>query len=149
MRVLLDVNVIVDILGATEDVLYSAQALDVMLLRGFEPCMVVSEAATVQYVLAARKHASSGRAVEAIEGIAQLLTVLDATEADLHSALRNPFSDFKDAMLAWAAHRHGVDLIVTRNLRDFRNSPVAALSPQQFCDAYRPEGYDYDLIELG
>ena len=149
MRVLLDVNVIVDILGATEDVLYSAQALDVMLLRGFEPCMVVSEAATVQYVLAARKHASIGRAVEAIEGISQLLTVLDATEADLRNALRNPLGDFEDALLAWAAHRHGVDLIVTRNLRDFRESPVAALSPQQFCDAYCPEGYDYDLMELG
>ena len=149
MRVLLDVNVIVDILGATEDVLYSAQALDVMLLRGFEPCMVASETATVQYALAARKYASDEQAMEAIEGISQLLTVLDATEADLRNALRNPLGDFEDALLAWAAHRHGVDLIVTRNLRDFRESPVAALSPQQFCDAYCPEGYDYDLMELG
>lgn len=148
MKVLLDVNVIVDILGATEDVLYSVQALDVMLLRGFQPCMVVSEAATVQYILLARKYAPAEQAVAAIEGISELLTVLDATEADFRNALGEPLGDFEDAMLAWAARRHGVDLIVTRNLRDFRKSPVAAMTPQQFCDAYRPEGYDYDLMVL-
>lgn len=149
MKVLLDVNVIVDILGATEDVFYSVQALDVMILRGFQPCMVVSEAATVQYVLSARKYASVDRALAAIEGISELLTVLDTTEADFRNALNEPLGDFEDAMLAWAARRHGADLIVTRNLRDFRKSPVAAMTPQQFCDAYRPEGYDYDLVELG
>lgn len=148
MKVLLDVNVIVDILGATEDVFYSVQALDVIILRGFQPCMVVSEAATVQYVLSARKYTSADRALAAIEGISELLTVLDATEADFRSALNEPLGDFEDAMLAWAARRHGVDLIVTRNLRDFRKSPVAAMTPQQFCDVYRPEGYDYDLVKL-
>lgn len=149
MRVLLDVNVIVDILGATEDVLYSFQALDVMLLRQFEPCIAVSAMLTVQYALSARKYMGRLEAVRALSDLADLLTLLDVTESDFHQAAANPLDDFEDAMLAWCAARHGIDLIVTRNLRDFTASSVAVMTPQQFCDAYRPANYEYDLVELG
>ncbi len=47
-----------------------------------------------------------------------------------------------------AAKRHDVDLILTRNLRDFKGSPVAVMDPRQFCETYRPDGYVYDLVEL-
>ncbi len=148
MKVLLDVNVVVDVLGATEDVLHSLQAVDIMLLRGFEPCVVVSSLPTAQYVLTARKYASKARAVDALKNFADLVTILDATEADFRQALASPLGDFEDAMLAWAAMRHGVDLIVTRNVRDFRQGPVAVMSPQQFCEAYRPANYEYELLEF-
>ena len=145
MKVLLDVNVIVDILGATEDVLYSFQALDVMLLKRFEPFMTASMAPTVQYVLSARKYASKPGAISALQNLVDVVSVLDVTEVDLRHALVDPLGDFEDAMVAWAAFRHGVDLIVTRNVRDFDGSPVAAMTPQQFCEVYRPAGYEYDL----
>lgn len=148
MKVLLDINVIVDILGATEDVFYSFQALDVALLRRFEPCMMVTAAPTIQYVLSARKYATRAGAVTALENLAGLLTVLDVAESDFRQALAHPLRDFEDVMLAWGAARHGVDLILTRNARDFVSSPVAVMTPQQFCDAYRPSNYECDMVEL-
>ena len=145
MKVLLDVDVILDILGATEDVLYSFQALDVMLLKRFEPFMTASMAPTVQYVLSARTYASRPGAVSALKNLTDIIRVLDVTEVDLRRALADPLGDFEDAMIAWAAFRHGIDLIVTRNVRDFAGSPVAAVTPQQFCEIYCPVGYEYDL----
>lgn len=43
--------------------------------------------------------------------------------------------------------RNGVDLIATRNKRDFACSPVPALTPREFVAAFKPVGYDYELIE--
>lgn len=148
MKILLDVNVVVDILGATEDFLYSYQAFDIMMLRGFRPCVLVSEVPVAQYVLTARKLAEKERSLEALEELLDLCEPLDVTPADLRGAFNEPLGDFEDALLAWAAKRHDVDLILTRNLRDFKGSPVAVMDPGQFCETYRPDGYVYDLVEL-
>ena len=148
MKILLDANVAIDVLGATEDVLFSLQALDIMLLRGFQPCVSVSTLPTIHYALAARKLTTKRQALSGKENFSDLVTILDMTDVDFKNALAHPLKDFEDAMLAWSAQRHGADLIVTRNTRDFEGSPVAIMTPQQFCDAYRPPNYEYDLLEL-
>lgn len=148
MKILLDVNVVVDILGATEDFLYSYQALDIMMLRGFHPCLLASEVPVAQYVLMARKLAGKEKSLEALKGLLDLCEPLDVTPADLREALKEPLGDFEDALLAWSAKRHDVDLILTRNLRDFKGSPTAVMDPQRFCEIYRPGGYVYELVEL-
>lgn len=148
MKILLDVNVVVDILGATEDFLYSYQALDIMMLRGFRPCLLVSEVPVAQCILMAQKLAGEEKSLDALKELLDLCEPLDVTPADLREALKEPLGDFEDALLAWAAKRHDVDLILTRNLRDFKGSPVAVMDPQQFCETYRPDGYKYDLVEL-
>jgi len=40
--------------------------------------------------------------------------------------------DFEDALQAAAAVACNADVIVTRNLADFRKSPVQAVSPKDF-----------------
>lgn len=41
-------------------------------------------------------------------------------------------SDFEDALQVAAALAANADFIVTRNLQDFRRSPLPALTPPQF-----------------
>jgi predicted nucleic acid-binding protein len=52
----------------------------------------------------------------------------------LRYAASLPFSDFEDAMQVAAAHACGARHIITRNLRDFRRSPIPAISPQEALD---------------
>ena len=40
------------------------------------------------------------------------------------------FSDLEDAMQAAAAMLFGAQLILTRNLRDYRRSPIKAIAPE-------------------
>jgi hypothetical protein len=47
-------------------------------------------------------------------------------------ALAFPMGDLEDALQAAAALAFGADLIVTRNLSDFRGSPVPAIAPSEF-----------------
>ncbi len=56
--------------------------------------------------------------------------------------------DFEGAIIAESCLRNGVDLILTYNLKDFAESPVAAMTPGDFVRSYKPTGYDYAEIEL-
>jgi len=49
--------------------------------------------------------------------------------ADMKRALASGFADLEDAMQVSAALRFGAQIIVTRNLKDFRKSPIKILSP--------------------
>ena len=54
--------------------------------------------------------------------------------AVLKNALDFPMTDFEDAVQAAVADSQGIDYIVTRNLKDYKNSKVPALSPSQLLE---------------
>jgi hypothetical protein len=54
------------------------------------------------------------------------------TTADARRALDLSVSDVEDAFQAAAALAWQADVIVTRNVSDYRRSPVRALSPAAF-----------------
>jgi predicted nucleic acid-binding protein len=41
-------------------------------------------------------------------------------------------NDYEDAVMAETAARAGADVIVTRNLRDYRNAKIKAMPPSDF-----------------
>lgn len=148
MKVCFDACVVVDILGATEDVRDSYVAYDVTCLKGWEPCVPASTMGTIVYVLGSRKLAARAQARDAAGTIAQLFEVVDLTASDCVSAYESPMKDYEDALVAFSAARAGADVIVTRNKRDFAHAPVSAMTPAEFDAAYTPAGYEYDLVEL-
>jgi len=65
--------------------------------------------------------------------MAALLRVFDVATVDrtvIGDALHSPLSDFEDSVSASAARSAGCDLIVTRDAKGFRGSPVRALTPE-------------------
>jgi predicted nucleic acid-binding protein len=48
-------------------------------------------------------------------------------------------ADYEDALLAACAKRSKVDLIITRNLRDFDESLVEAITPDDFLAKFKAE----------
>ena len=126
MKVLFDVNVIIDVWGKTEDFAYSFEAMDVAIVREFELCITASMTPSIVYLLSARKLMESDclRAHETLQG------------------------DYEDDLIACSAKRNDVDVIVTRNKRDFAKSPVPALTPEEFVSAYKPVDMEYELVEF-
>ena len=66
---------------------------------------------------------------------AQIEELLDYVEVPatggraLREALQYTMSDYEDAMQAAAAAAAGAQLIATRNVKDFKQSPVRAMTP--------------------
>jgi len=72
--------------------------------------------------------------------LADLLTSVDVAPCTTRHALEAlafPMSDLEDALQSAAALAFGADWIVTRNLPDFRGSPVPAVAPASFADSIR------------
>lgn len=65
----------------------------------------------------------------------RLLESLEVAAADaflLKAALKWGFADLEDAMVAAAAQTWKAAFLITRNVRDFRRSPIPALTPLEF-----------------
>jgi predicted nucleic acid-binding protein len=73
-----------------------------------------------------------------LKDLLQLVEVAPVTTDDARTALRLPMSDIEDAFQSAAAQAFNADFIVTRNLRDYRKSPVPAISPTEFLKRVKP-----------
>ena len=85
--------------------------------------------ATCQFILQCDINRATARAF--VEQMASLLTVAPVGHQSLLYALSLPMGDFEDAMQVAAAQAAGVQYIITRNIRDFTNSPIPAITPEQ------------------
>jgi predicted nucleic acid-binding protein len=68
--------------------------------------------------------------------VLRLITVVDMPADVVHNALASKVIDFEDALQTETAIHCGADVIVTRNTKDFRHSPIPVLTPSQFLAAF-------------
>ena len=83
-----------------------------------------------------------------MQALFELFECIDANGSDGKKALANGMRDFEDAIIAESCSRNGIDLIITRNLKDFKQSPIPAMSPDEFVRTYKPANYNYAEISL-
>lgn len=149
MKILLDTNVIIDLWDDSERSFESYKAADVAIVCGFELCIASAQAPTISYLLPARKYVSNAECVQAMADLFKELTILDVNEYDCKQALSHYTGDYEDNLLAWCAYRHNVDMVITQNIKDFKKSPIPAISPSEFVRMYKPANLIYEEVELG
>lgn len=133
-RILIDSDVILDVLLAREPFLPYSVAVFAALKSGlFFGYVTAGEITNVFYVL--RKLVGNTKAKISMKKFLQdfRVTILNVNRDVLIMALESPMSDFEDAVLAMAAEEAGLDAIVTRNKKDYKNSPVTSMLPREFC----------------
>lgn len=145
MKICFDVNVIINLYARSKQLADAVFAYDVANMRKFDVFVPASALADIAYILH-RRGLSAAQVDKSIDALFEMFDILDVNGADGLNAHRNGMRDFEDAIIAEACARNGVDLIITHNTRDFRKSPVAAMTPGQFVSAYKPESYDYGEV---
>lgn len=83
----------------------------------------------VAYVL--RKSLGNAQLRNGLRVLKDHLTVVPVGEAAITAAIRNESADFEDAVQLEAARTNQVDLIVTRNVRHFKDSPIRVCTPSE------------------
>ncbi len=128
MRVLFDTNVILDLLLDREPFSQDAAVCLSMVESGeIEGWLCASTVTTLHYLI--RKSAGVRGA---LDGISLLLTIFEIAPVNktvLERALRLPFKDFEDAVLHEAAALANINMIVTRNIADFKHSTIPVQLP--------------------
>jgi len=130
MKVLFDTNVVLDVLLARGDFAEPARQLMVLVekkkVRGY---LCATTITTIHYLIA--RQLGAGAALAAIQKLMLLFALADVTRTVIEQALEAGFTDFEDAVLYQSGRENGVEVIVTRNPRDFRPSLLPVYSPQE------------------
>jgi predicted nucleic acid-binding protein len=93
----------------------------------------------VYYIV--RKFLGHKKTLEVIETLTEMTEIIGTTKAELVEALKSNFSDFEDSVQnASALKIKGIDAIITRNTKDYRNSSIAAMTPLNFLKLIEKEG---------
>lgn len=97
-------------------------------VEGFTTPVII---ANVYYLL--RKTANHSIIVEKLK---QLLTIIEIVSIEKNAvldALNSDFKDFEDALQNFSAVENGeIKIILTRNLKDFKKSELAILTPETY-----------------
>lgn len=136
MNVLIDTNVVLDAL--TSRTPYNASAERIFLFVAEEKLnafITASSVTDIYYLLQKHLH-DQYRAKQVLFKLFSLFEVIDVTGSDCEKALSLPMKDYEDALLATCARRRRLDLIITRNLKDFTDSPVNVIAPDDFLANY-------------
>ena len=127
MRITLDTNIILDILEKREPFFADSYLVLLNALENGDLCMMpVSATTDIAYIL---------RKAEDVKGklldFSFMVKLTDVTTKDFAEAMKTDMPDFEDALLAANAKHNKADCIITRNAKDYVNSPVKAITPAE------------------
>ena len=131
-KVLIDTDVILDFFFDRQPFAeYSAQVIGLCetdKIKGYVTPVIYSN---VYYLLR-----QTARHDKVINNLKQLLMITDVLLMDrevVSNAFTSGFKDFEDSLQNFAAMKNGkIDVILTRNLKDFSKSEIGVLTPESY-----------------
>jgi len=131
-NLLIDTNIVIDLLAKREP-FYDGAAILFSLADKHKIKLTVSSLtfANTNYVLSKLK--SPRKAREILRRFKILVGVLNLNDKIIELALNDEgFNDFEDGLQYYTALEHSQDIIITRNLRDFKNSRIPVMTAEEF-----------------
>ena len=133
MKILIDTNVILDVLCDRTDFVESSSKIwklcEVEKIDGYISALSIPN---IVYIL--RKELTPEKTQQIIEQLFMIFHIADLKSSDIRKAANMKTSDYEDAIQMVCAQRMKVDFIVTRNIKDFIESKVPAMKPDELLE---------------
>jgi len=133
-KLFIDTNIVIDLLSRRAPY-FEASAMLFSLADKKQIELTISSLsiANTSYVLL--RQMDAGRAKSILRKLRLIVTILPLDDKIVGLALNDEyFSDFEDALQYYTALENGQDLIITRNLKDFKHSKLPVMTAQQFIE---------------
>lgn len=131
MRLLIDANIVLDVLQKREPYWKDSSVIwklcETEQAEGYISTLTF---ANLMYVI--RRELDPAQIRDVLDKLRLIFRFADFTAADMEKAAEMGWDDFEDAIQAATAERIMADSIITRNVRDFRNSKVIAFTPSEY-----------------
>ena len=137
MTVLLDTCVVVDALQKRGPFFEDAEKILLLCSGGQCAGALTAKSLTDIYYLSHKLTHNDQLSRLILSKLCTFLSLLDTKAADLYQALTSNISDFEDAVMIETVKRSKVDCIITRNEKDYRDSPVPVYDPKSFLDLFK------------
>jgi len=80
-----------------------------------------------------RKFLGHKKTIEVVETLTEMTEIIGTTKTEIVQALKNDFSNYEDSVqYSSALNIKDLDAIITRNIKDYRNSSIAVMTPLNF-----------------
>lgn len=131
-RLLIDTNIVIDLLSKREN--FYDEAADLFSRADRKELNLVISSLTfanTNYILTKLKSAKEAR--EILRKFKVLVEVLSLDDKITELALSDDdFPDFEDGLQYYSAIENQIDIIITRNKKDFKNSKIPVLSAKEY-----------------
>ena len=129
-KIFVDTNIVLDLLEKREGFFEEAQELftlaDQKKVKLFVSALTI---ANVHYLLFKNLRMEARKAISKFKVLVEVLPIDDKI---LELSLASDFSDFEDAIQYYSAIENGMDVIITRNKKDFKNIKLPVLTAKEF-----------------
>ena len=131
MRLLIDGNIILDVLQNREPHVADSAKIwklcETDQMEGYASGLTFSN---LVYIM--RKELNPEKINEVFKTLGLIFRFTDLTVSDMAKAAEMQWDDFEDALQAATAERIHADNIITRNVKDFKQSRIVAFTPTEF-----------------
>ncbi len=122
-KVLIDINIILDVLNKREDHESAARIFDLCERRKIKGYICSHEITTLSYFMEKYKYPEEKRKL-IITKLLDIFSTIPITEKILRNALNSSINDYEDAVIEASARAEEVDCIITRNIKDFNKDGI-------------------------
>ena len=134
-KVLLDTNIVLDIaLKRNPHYNESFHIFSLISKKKVEAYITTTSITDIYYII--RKELNHNLSMRFIIDLVSIVRLINVTEQTILSAIETKNNDFEDAIQFTAAHENSLDLIITRNKKDFLNSQLKVFNPTEFLNLY-------------
>ena len=130
-KILVDTNIVLDLLGERKEFITEAQELFTMSDKKRVKLYVSSLTfANTYYILSQQMKMANVRKI--LRKFKVLVEVLPMDDKIIDLSLDSEFKDFEDAIQYHSAIENDINIIITRNLKDFKTAKIPVLTAKDY-----------------
>ena len=132
-RILVDTNIVLDLLAKRTEFIIEAQELFTLSDKNELKLYVSSLTfANTYYILSQKIKLENARKI--LRKFKVLVEVLPMDDKIIDLSLESDFKDFEDAIQYHTAIENEVNIIITRNLKDFKTAKIPVLTAKDYIE---------------
>ncbi len=132
MKVLIDTNIFLDVAFKREELFDGSYKVFQRIEKGQIEAYMTANAFTDIYYLMKKQIKDTAKVYEYLGYLLDLVGILPITEQDIIESFAWKADDFEDSIVYVACKNYGCDMIITRNVKDFKIYPIEVKTPEKF-----------------
>lgn len=133
-KIFIDTNIIIDLLAKRANFYEEAQEL--FTLADYKEIQLYTSSLSIvntHYILSQKLKQTEIN--KSLRQLRLLVSVLSVDDKIIDLALNSEFNDFEDAVQYYCALEHRMEIILTRNIKDFKLSEIPVLMIKEYLSA--------------
>ncbi|GGM78479.1 PIN domain-containing protein [Dyadobacter beijingensis] len=130
-RIFVDTDVCLDLLSGRKPFsLFAERLFTLSDLNLLEICVSSLSFSNIAYVLQSTYRQGNSR--KPLAAFKQIVTTLSVDSRIIDLALTSDIADFEDAIQYYTATENQIGILVTRNVKDYKNAQIQVVTPETY-----------------